>query len=711
VARPGPNQHVTASLVQFDATASSDDDDAIIRYDWDFGDSTAGSGPRPSHVYAKPGTYTVRLTVTDASRTIRNTGTATMQVIVNARPIADAGPDLVGAPGQRLIFQGNRSVDPDGTIAEYFWDFRDGTTAAGRVAAHTFARPGSYKVRLRVKDDTGHEEAVDYDEAEVFINAPPVANAGPDVLAMPGDEVKLSAAQSFDPDGKITSYRWLFSDSTEPVMGAEVRRRFDKAGIYTAQLTVTDDSGAINSTASAEVRITVNHPPAAKAGEDIETNELTIAFDAAKSVDADGDALTYQWDFGDGQKASGARVSHTYKEGGNYTVVLTVDDGTKLPNARHSDKILVKINRPPVAVAGDNRRVCSDVPIEFDAGGSKDPEGGVLRYLWDFGDGTRSELARPTKIYRRGGTYPVTLTVKDDSGFPANQHTDRITVRVDQGPIADAGVKEILACAKADVPFDGTKSTDVDGVVNSYLWDFGDGSLGGGARPTHIYERPGRYRAFLSIQGEKVGACSPSSTDEIAVRIIEGPVPVIKALSAAPISDEIAFDGTASRMTDGKITGYQWDFGDGRQATGAQVKHKYAAAGVYRVTLTITSDSPSPSCQRVSARHVIVANAPPVASAGGSKHVAAEDEVVFDASASRDPDGGIVAYEWDFGDGEKASGIIVRHKYKAPGTYKAKLTVRDDAGLANSTVTDEVTVKVNAPPVPVITGPEMVCVD
>ena len=97
VARPGPEQHVTASLVQFDGTRSSDADDEIIRYDWDFGDATTGSGPRPTHVYAKPGTYEVRLTVKDASGTLRDTGTDTVKIIEGERVTGTASREQLVA--------------------------------------------------------------------------------------------------------------------------------------------------------------------------------------------------------------------------------------------------------------------------------------------------------------------------------------------------------------------------------------------------------------------------------------------------------------------------------------------------------------------------------------------------------------------------------------------------------------------------------------
>ena len=180
------------------------------------------------------------------------------------------------------------------------------------------------------------------------------------------------------------------------------------------------------------------------------------------------------------------------------------------------------INRAPVAVAGENQQVCTGDIVVLDGSKSSDAEGGVLRYAWDFGDGSGSEIVNPTKSYSKGATYPVTLTVRDDTGLGNGVSTDQIAIRVDQGPVASAGA-DILACAGTEVQFDGTGSTDIDGVVNSFTWDFGDGNTGGGETPSHIYERPGDYRAFLTIEGEKAGICSSTSTDEVEVKIIEGP--------------------------------------------------------------------------------------------------------------------------------------------------------------------------------------------
>jgi PKD repeat protein len=709
VADAGEDQIVTTSEVSFDAGGSSDADGAIARYDWDFGDGTSGRGPTPTHVYDKSGTYRVTLTVTDDSGTIRSSDSDSLRVVVNEAPIADAGPDLVGAPGQTLTFTGSGSIDPDGDVVEWLWDFKDGASASGGQVSHSFDKPGIYNVRLRVRDDTEQSGALDYDEAKVVINAPPVANAGADILAGPGDAVSFDAGNSFDMDGTIATYRWDFSDDESFQLGREVVRAYAEPGVYTARLTVTDDSGAINAIDQDEVVIRINHAPVAEAGSDLNTGQTTLTFDGSQSADADGDALTYRWDFGDGSPpANGAQVTHTYATGGAYPVVLTVDDGTGLWNASNSDAITVVINRPPVAVAGANKDVCAGDIVVFDGSASSDPDGGVLRYRWDFGDGTGADLVNPTKIYTKGSVYPVTLSVEDESGFPNDTHTDRIVVKVDESPIAEAGPDQ-MACANAEVHFDGSASRDFDGVVNRYAWNFGDNTLSGGEKPIHVYREPGDYRVVLTITGDQAGQCDNTHSDDMTVHVVEAPVARIDAPDRIPVGAPMTFDGSASSGADGEIVAWRWNFGDGSSAEGPVVEHRYQAPGAYVASLAIETDSHTTDCNMVTAQQRITANAAPVAVAGADQVVGVNQEVLFDGSQSADSDGAIVGYRWDFADGTQATGMNVRHRFAESGRYPVKLTVVDDTDLPNNTVTDTVTITVNQEPRAVIAAPAAAC--
>jgi len=708
VADAGPDQHVTASVVQFDGTASSDLDGAVISWKWDFGDGAKGEGPKPTHVYRKPGEYKVTLTAGDSSGTIRNTGTDTMNVVINAQPIADAGPEAVAAPGEVLVFDGSRSIDPDGEIASYSWDFRDGSTATGEVVEHAFEKPGTYFVRLTVRDDSGHDGALDIAETKIVVNAPPVADAGPDIRLAPGDTIVLNALRSFDPDGKIESYRWDFSDSDKPVLEPRNSRIYEKPGIYKVQLTVSDDSSAINATTTDEFTVRVNHTPVAEAGEDVTTSGLRVSFDGSRSTDPDGDGLTYVWDFGDGQSGAGARVTHTYAAGGTYPVVLTVSDGTGLKNASARDSLAVRINRPPLAVAGDSQNVCTGDVVVFDASKSKDPEGGVLRYAWSFGDGTKSEIVNPTKTFSKAGVFPVTLTVRDDSGLDNAAHSDRLYIRVQQAPKADAG-PDILACSNQPVQFDGRKSTDLDGVINKFTWDFGDGNLGGGDRPSHSYNAPGTYQVSLTIEGDQVGRCDNTASDQLTVRVIEAPIARILAPGSVPVGVAASFDGSASTVKGGKVTNWSWDFGDGSTAEGAKIKHAFKKPGQYSVKLTIESDTAATQCRTITTEQVITVNAAPVANAGVDRTVTTGEAVMFDGSLSRDVDGALTTYAWTFGDGGTGQGVQPMHVFRKAGRYQVTLTVKDDSALPNGSHTDALTVVVKDPPQPPIKGPEVAC--
>lgn len=700
VARAGEDVTVTQSTVAFDGSGSSDQDDGILSYAWDFGDGGKSSAAKPVHTYAKPGTYTVSLTVTDRSRTTTGKHTDQLTVIVNEKPVAHAGKDILTAPGQAVVLDGSGSADRDGHIAGYKWDLGDGTEGIGKTFSHRYKNPGVYTVSLTVTDNTGHPEAAGFDQAVVTVNAPPVAAAGHTVSAAPGQAVTLDGSRSYDPDGFIKNYRWTFSDGKTSDKKKTVRA-FDKPGIYTAVLTVTDNSAAANSTASDKIYIKINHRPQAVAPKDVFTCDPTVVFDGSQSADADGDFLHYTWDFSDGTPpAAGKTVVHTFKKGGTYPVTLTADDGSGLANARHTVSMKVTVNHPPVANPGKNKTVCAGKPVIFDGGQSSDPDLGLLKYHWDFGDKTTARGVNPVKTFKQKGVYHVVLTVKDDSGLPCAASTGSLTVTVIDSPIARAG-EDQSACVSGTVQFDGSQSYDADGVVNRFEWDFGDGTTGGGAAPTHIYSAPGTYRVLLTITGDQRGGCENTDTDEVTVTVVKAPVAVIDAGDIVPAGAAVTFDGSKSTSTGSPIDSWQWDFGDGQTASGKTVTHSFQKHGKYPVTLTVQTGSQA-QCAEASVKQFIIVNSPPRAAAGKELHIGLHQPFVLDARQSVDLDGAITAYNWDLGDGTKAAGMEIRHKYKKSGTYNVTLTVTDDTQIENNRHSDTIKIRVNAAPSAVI---------
>ncbi|MEY8837742.1 PKD domain-containing protein, partial [Cribrihabitans sp. XS_ASV171] len=217
-----------------------------------------------------------------------------------------------------------------------------------------------------------------------------------------------------------------------------------------------------------------------------------------------------------------------------------VDDGTGLSNARAIDATTVTILARPVADAGGNRETCSGEAILFDASGSFDPDGGLLAYEWDFGDGTGSDLINPSKTYERPGVYPVTLRIRNETGSEYGTALDRIAALVREGPIADAGPDRVV-CSNQRIRFDGSNSTDADGAVNAFAWTFGDGNTGSGDTPVHVFKRPGDYTVTLTITGDAIGACSPLDSDTAKYTVIAAPELAILGSDRAAAGMEATF--------------------------------------------------------------------------------------------------------------------------------------------------------------------------
>jgi len=183
----------------------------------------------------------------------------------------------------------------------------------------------------------------------------------------------------------------------------------------------------------------INRPPVADAGPDlVASRNETVSFNASGSFDPDGVITTYVWDFGDGVNATGCTVTHTYTTAGTFIVTLTVTDDT---GAAANDTCAVTVNCPPVADAGADREVLPNDSVEFNGSGSYDPDGEIVGYLWDFGDGSNATGSSVTHQYALGGTYLVTLTVTDNHNA-TGADTCTITVCLN-GDVNRNGVVEI----------------------------------------------------------------------------------------------------------------------------------------------------------------------------------------------------------------------------------------------------------------------------
>lgn len=470
--------------VAFDALGSRAHDNHELRYVWDFGDGTQTEGVAPVHLYAEPGAYQVTLTAVDTAKKAGNKARKTMRVILPLPPVAVAGPNRTVTPGDQVVFDGSTSTPGSGKIAEYTWGFGDGAVAHGRRVSHVFNQPGQYLVTLRITNDTQSRCNHSSDQTAISVNAGPVAEAGQNVHATVGETIQFDASLSYDTDGKLQSYVWNLGDGTPPKTGVSIQHVYDKPGQYQASLTVTDDAGVANSVATDTLTAVIAYPPLADAEADrtVAVGEV-IEFDGRTSKAAMGRMADYIWDFGDGTQAQGTHVVYAYKKPGRYRAVLTVRDQLRLQSATSSDDLVVFVNAPPVAEAGEDIRSTRS-EVHFDGTGSTDADGRIASYHWSFGDGSTSSGPTPVHVYEKTGTYTVRLTVADDSGTIRNTATDTLNVILYAVPIADAGSDQVGA-PEQPLFFDAGASISPEGHRLNFSWDFGDGRTGSGRRVAH----------------------------------------------------------------------------------------------------------------------------------------------------------------------------------------------------------------------------------
>ncbi len=240
-----------------------------------------------------------------------------------------------------------------------------------------------------------------------------------------------------------------------------------------------------------------------------------------------------------------------------------------------------------------------------------DPDGDAIVWAqWDFGDGTIIELEAPddnplasvTHRYPDGGTFTVTLTVKDARGLEGTK-SKQITVeeRPNQAPTADFSWTPAEPKPGEEVTFTATAEDpdDPPDTPLTYAWDFGDGTTLDAAEDnqevTHAYTNPGTYTVTLTVRDAR--GAETQVEKEITVAEPVNQPPSITSLTLDPedpvTGQEVTFNATATDPEDDAIVAWQWDFdGDGNvdSTQAPPVTHTYDQEGVYTVRVRATDE-------------------------------------------------------------------------------------------------------------------------
>ncbi len=243
------------------------------------------------------------------------------------------------------------------------------------------------------------------------------------------------------------------------------------------------------------------------------------------------------------------------------------------------------VNQPPVGEANGPYTGNEGASIAFSSAGSSDPDGIIVTYDWDFGDGETGVGPSPSHIYADNGSYTLTLTVTDDGGV-IRLDTTLVTVG-NADPTADAG-GPYSGGEGSTIAFSGSVSDPGIADTHTFSWNFGDGSGASGQTVTHVYADNGLYVVTLTVTDDD-GGTNSSITSATVANV--APTAWAGGAYAGTVGAPISFAGSATdpgTLPD-EIRSYSWNFGDGISGvTGQTASHTYSAAGTYIVTWTVT---------------------------------------------------------------------------------------------------------------------------
>ncbi len=449
---------------------------------------------------------------------------------------------------------------------------------------------------------------------------PPVVVAGGPYSGLINQPITFDGGGSSDADSPIILYEWDFeSDGVFDVSSGSptATHAYPAAGTFTVTLRVTDDTGlTATDTASVVIRPPSLPPVAVPQGPATANEGQTVTFSGAGSSDPDGDALTYQWSFGDGGSGGGASVTHVFTDNGTYQVSLTVTDPAGLSDTKAIPVTVANV--APAVDALQNATVVAGDPVSI-TGRFTDPGADSWTATVDYGDGSGIQplALRPDKTfelrhtYAAAGTFTVNVAVKDDDGGIGSGRVKVIVQPRNRPPVAVLQGPSNPSEGQA-YKLSGAGSSDPDGDALSYAWSFGDGGSASGKDVTHTFADNRVYPVSLTVTDP--GGLSTTKTLSLAVA---NAVPEVNAGPDVSIAPGATLSATG-RFTD--LGADTWtakvDYGDGtgqqtltlRPDKTFELRHTYPAVGVFTVRVTVTDDDGGAGSDTV----VVTVNRPPV---------------------------------------------------------------------------------------------------
>ena len=494
--------------VSFNASASSDPDGNITSYNWNFGDGNSGTGENTTHTFNTAGTYDVTLTVTDNSG---NTDTESTTITVDPEP-------------NSCIFAIGNGVS-NGSFEDSLNDWIYHNNGSGTASvSNVDPQHCDYVAKLDF-NATGsnvqfYQQTVNLDATTDYTFSFTAKASTPRTIKVflhkhtsPYNDYGLGTiTANLTTEWQTFTYNFKSKGFTGSVFNSRLR-----FWLVTAQ---PGDTMFFDNIVIQKEGV---EPPQPVVPSILTHPQDTSAFidqTATFSVSAQGTApLQYQWKR-DGLDIAGATsASYTTDtlvaadDGVLFSVVITNSVSTVTSNTAQLTVSVTPNQKPSASFSVNNSSGIAPLTVNFDASASVDSDGSIDSYSWDFDDGGTDTGITPSYIFNTPGVYTVSLTVTDNEG-ESDTTTTNISVSAigSQLPTAVFSATPLSGTVPLTVDFDAIASTDPDGNITAYSWDFGDGNSETGVTSSHTFDAQGTYNVTLTVTDNNDNTATVTTT-------------------------------------------------------------------------------------------------------------------------------------------------------------------------------------------------------
>lgn len=551
-------------IYAFDASQSTDNDGEILGYLWNFGDGTVSRSSIPQHTYESPGSYEVTLYVLDDDLYLSEWS---FDIIVTSNDITAPAARLSSSLNQGTVpfevnFSGELSTD-NKAVTEYEIRLPDETIVFDSEAEYIFTTPGEYQIELKVFDDAGNESSAfrtveAFAPGIVFNRSFVVEDSDVTATEFVGDGWQSTSVQLGNQLNSLTS-----SPNAEDL--AWFNFTPERSGLYQVFVAASYIEPPFSYECGLETEVQMD----AFYGDTIDERSVFLESNADLS-------LVRKWHLAGTFDLNAFEPFNVQIQSKSETAELSIDA---------MRWIAVDAGIVPAFTLELNDR--TELEVNADASTASE---GIVAYNWDFGDGTEATGLTASHSYADAGFYTVTLMVTDTSGRKASASE---TVRIlpeNSLPQIQFDVSSDQGTAPLEVELDASASTDADGRIIRYLWDFGDGRVGDGVSVRHNYVSPGTYTLTLTLIDDRGGQNNESVNITVQAPASGYTGNVTRSVETPLVNQSVVFDAS-TLVSGGSVFTYAWDFGDGVTSADAQPTHTYTTSGVYLVSVEVTDEN------------------------------------------------------------------------------------------------------------------------